>query len=62
MPLRRCARKKTLKVEYGCEWGSCEEMFSRMENFFKHAEGHLAAACTEQDDDEPEGERTITAA
>ncbi|KAF3840732.1 hypothetical protein F7725_006594 [Dissostichus mawsoni] len=42
--------KKTLKVD--CEWSSCQESFSRMDNFCRHAEGHLSALVEEQPEEE----------
>ncbi|XP_033955046.1 histone H4 transcription factor [Pseudochaenichthys georgianus] len=47
--------KKTLKVD--CEWSSCQESFSRMDNFCRHADGHLSALDEEQQEEETEGER-----
>lgn len=56
MPPNKRLQKKTLRLE--CEWGSCQESFGRMENFCKHAEGHLSAAVNmaEEDEEEAEGE------
>lgn len=39
MPPNKRIHKKTLKLE--CEWSTCQESFSRMESFCKHAEDHL---------------------
>ncbi|XP_033996476.1 histone H4 transcription factor [Trematomus bernacchii] len=47
--------KKTLKVD--CEWSSCQESFSRMDNLCRHADGHLSALDEEQPEEEIEGER-----
>lgn len=59
MPPKKQATKKTLKLD--CEWGSCQESFGRMENFCKHAEGHLAASdVTEDDEDETEGDKFVS--
>ncbi|XP_031176124.1 histone H4 transcription factor [Sander lucioperca] len=57
MPPNRRIHKKTLKLE--CEWSSCQESFSRIDNFCKHAEGHLSNALNmaEEDEEETEGER-----
>lgn len=56
MPPKRQFTKKTLKLD--CEWGSCQESFSRMENFCKHAETHLNASDGhEEDEEEAEGDR-----
>lgn len=56
MPPKRQPNKKTLSLD--CEWGSCQESFSRMENFCKHAESHLTASdVTEEDEDETEGDQ-----
>ncbi|XP_071376755.1 histone H4 transcription factor [Centroberyx affinis] len=52
MPPNKRIQKKT-PLELECEWGSCQEEFSRMENFCKHAEGHLNALnMAEEDEDE----------
>ena len=57
MPPNTRIQKKALKFE--CEWGPCQESFSRMENFCKHAEGHLSAGnMAEEDEEEAEGEET----
>uniref|UniRef100_A0A3B5B6Z8 Histone H4 transcription factor n=1 Tax=Stegastes partitus TaxID=144197 RepID=A0A3B5B6Z8_9TELE len=50
MPPNKRMQKKALKLD--CEWGSCQESFSRMENFCKHAEGHLGAANMAEEDEE----------
>ncbi|XP_015238334.1 PREDICTED: histone H4 transcription factor [Cyprinodon variegatus] len=50
MPPGKRIRKKTLKLE--CEWASCGETFSQMENFCKHAEAHLT-----EEEEEGEDER-----
>lgn len=55
MPPNKRIHKKTLKLE--CEWSSCQESFSRMDNFCKHAEGHLTAA--EEDEEEAGGEPAL---
>lgn len=52
MPPNKRIQKKTLKLE--CEWGPCQESFSRMENFCKHVETHLNALNTADDDDDDE--------
>lgn len=54
MPPKRHPTKNTLKLD--CEWGSCQESFSRMENFCKHVESHLNASdLPEEDEDDAEG-------
>lgn len=59
MPPNRRIHKKALKLE--CEWSPCQESFSRMENFCKHAEGHLTALnMAEEDEEEAEGEEYYT--
>ncbi|PWA23239.1 hypothetical protein CCH79_00001978 [Gambusia affinis] len=50
MAPNRRTQKKPLQVE--CEWASCGESFSQMENFCKHAEAHLT-----EEEEEAEGER-----
>ncbi|XP_029956251.1 histone H4 transcription factor isoform X1 [Salarias fasciatus] len=57
MPPNKRIQKETLKL--GCEWGSCQESFSRMENFCKHAETHLSAESSAEKDEEDseEGEK-----
>ncbi|XP_042354996.1 histone H4 transcription factor isoform X3 [Plectropomus leopardus] len=55
MPPNRRVHKTTLKLD--CEWSSCPESFSRMDNFCKHAEGHLNAVnMAEEDEEETEEE------
>ena len=40
-----------------CEWGSCQDTFSRMENLCKHMETHLGPASDpSEDSDENEGQ------
>ncbi|XP_037543487.1 histone H4 transcription factor [Nematolebias whitei] len=41
MPPKKRVQKKALQL--GCEWASCQESFSQMENFCKHAESHLSS-------------------
>ncbi|XP_041656517.1 histone H4 transcription factor [Cheilinus undulatus] len=56
MPANKRIQKKALKLV--CEWGSCKETFTQMDNFCKHAEGHLNALNDEEEDqDDVEGER-----
>uniref|UniRef100_A0A8C8E4H8 Histone H4 transcription factor n=1 Tax=Oryzias sinensis TaxID=183150 RepID=A0A8C8E4H8_9TELE len=50
MPLVKRVKKKTLKLD--CEWGSCQETFSRIEKFCEHAEAHLTAPSIDEDADE----------
>lgn len=58
MPLKRRLAKEELKLD--CEWGSCQESFSRMENLCKHAESHLGASdMPEEDEDEAEGNECL---
>ncbi|TKS83939.1 Histone H4 transcription factor Histone nuclear factor P [Collichthys lucidus] len=45
----RRSHKKPLKLD--CEWGPCEEDFSRMENFCQHAEGHLTPDHLEEEEE-----------
>ncbi|XP_027129285.1 histone H4 transcription factor isoform X1 [Larimichthys crocea] len=56
----RRSHKKPLKLN--CEWGPCQEEFSRMENYCKHAEGHLTSEEEEEEEggeeEEEGGERT----
>ncbi|KAM9729519.1 histone H4 transcription factor [Menidia menidia] len=54
MPPNKRMQKKTLKLD--CEWGSCQESFSQMENFCRHTEGHLSAL-NEEEDGGAEGEK-----
>lgn len=56
MPPNKRIQEKPLQLE--CEWGSCQESFSRMENFCKHAEGHLALNMAEEEEEE-EGEMLL---
>ena len=39
-----------------CEWGSCQDTFSRMENICKHMETHLGTSDPSDDCDENEGQ------
>lgn len=54
MPPNKRIHKKTLKLD--CEWGTCQESFSRMENFCKHAEDHLDVLDVTEEAGEVEGE------
>uniref|UniRef100_A0A1A8LGR9 Histone H4 transcription factor n=3 Tax=Nothobranchius TaxID=28779 RepID=A0A1A8LGR9_9TELE len=47
MPPKRRIQRKMLKLS--CEWGSCQELSSQMENFCKHVEEHLTCLNTEED-------------
>ncbi|XP_067347964.1 histone H4 transcription factor isoform X2 [Channa argus] len=58
MPPNKRIQKKTLKLE--CEWASCQDSFSLMENFCNHAEGHLNALISAEDDDDEDGDEDRT--
>lgn len=53
MPPKKRFQKKALQL--GCEWASCQESFSQMENFCKHVESHLSSLSPEEGE-EAEGE------
>ncbi|XP_030009879.1 histone H4 transcription factor [Sphaeramia orbicularis] len=53
MPPNKRIQKKTLKLD--CEWGSCQETFSQMENFCKHVEGHLSTVNMAEDVEDEDG-------
>ncbi|XP_017287418.1 histone H4 transcription factor isoform X2 [Kryptolebias marmoratus] len=48
MPPKKRIQKKALKL--GCEWASCQESFSQMENFCKHVEDHLTSLHPDEDE------------
>ncbi|CAL8364968.1 unnamed protein product [Lota lota] len=55
-PNKRIQKKMPLELE--CEWGSCQDTFSRMENLCKHMEAHLGASDASEDSDENEAEQS----
>lgn len=58
MPPNKRIHKKALELV--CEWSSCQDSFSRMDNFCNHVEGHFKALnMAEEDGEEPEGEELL---
>ncbi|XP_051902390.1 histone H4 transcription factor isoform X2 [Hippocampus zosterae] len=55
MPPNKRLQKKKLELE--CEWGTCQESFSKMEIFYEHVEVHLDAVNMAEEDEVETQER-----
>ncbi|XP_035291241.1 histone H4 transcription factor [Anguilla anguilla] len=52
MPPSKRSRREDAEVELVCEWESCQDTFSRMQEFCEHVEKHLQALRLEDEDPE----------